>query len=236
MKTDIAYIYILRDPIDNEIRYVGKTINPKRRLAEHIAECKRYNHHRAKWIKKLILNRQKPILEIVKICPLSEFEKYETHYIKLYKSRKLTNSDSTGQGSSGRRKSIIKKSIKKISRNVYQFDLVGNFMGEYISVRDASRRLHINHTLIVRCCNKEYKHTSGFIFSYTNEINIVTNPNAVKKKIIEVDMNNNIIGEWCSLMDCSRSTSIDSGNLSKVCSGKLPKIKGRIFKFKSLLC
>lgn len=33
-------------------------------------------------------------------------------------------------------------------------------------------------------------------------------------------------------MDCSRDTGLDNGNISRVCGGKLPKIKERIFRFK----
>lgn len=233
MKTDIAYIYILKDPVDNTVRYVGKTINPKYRLNEHINESKKYEHHRARWIRKLTANNKKPILEIVKICPLVEFEKYETYFIQLYKSRKLTNSDNTGQGSVGRRRSIIDKSIKKISKQVYQFDLSGNSIGEYASTRDASRKLKLSHSNISRCCNGIFKHTGGYIFSYDKNIQIipVLYPNGTRKKIIEVDLNGVIIAEWNSIMDCSRSTSIDNGSISRVCNKLLPKIKGRVFKF-----
>jgi len=35
-KAGTTFIYILKDPITNEIRYVGKADNPKVRLNEHI--------------------------------------------------------------------------------------------------------------------------------------------------------------------------------------------------------
>ena len=38
--TEIAYIYALLDPRDNEVRYIGKTTQPKNRLSGHIRECK----------------------------------------------------------------------------------------------------------------------------------------------------------------------------------------------------
>ena len=59
----------------------------------------------------------------------------------------------------------------------------------------------------------------------------ITIPNAVKKSVIEIDNNGNEINKWKSLMDCSRETGIDNGNLSKVCNGKLPAIRGRKFIF-----
>jgi len=107
------------------------------------------------------------------------------------------------------------------------------FIKEYKSTREAARQLSITHANITRCCNKIAKHASGFIFSYKKEtINPLINPNAIKKLVIEIDSNGNQICEWTSLMDCSRKTKIDNGNLSRVCNGKLKHIKGRIFRFK----
>ena len=85
---------------------------------------------------------------------------------------------------------------------------------------------------ISRCCNGVYKHTQGFIFRY-DEIIVpkISNPNAVKKSVIEVDKIGNKLGEWVSIMECSRDTGIDNGNLSKVCNGKIKSIKGRFFRF-----
>lgn len=233
--TEITYIYLLIDPRDNEVRYVGKTSNPKYRLSGHITECKKetVKHRRAKWIKNLLKNNLKPIISFIKVCPLSEFEKYETEYIKIYSSYKLTNSDETGQGNKNRKKDILNKISKKMGRKVYQYDLNGNLIEEYRSVRVAAKKLSLNHSNISRCCNGIFKHTGGYIFKYeiTNIIKL-ENPNAIKKIIIEIDSNGFEINRWISIMDCSRDTKLDSSNLSRVCNGKIKSIKGRYFKFK----
>lgn len=235
MKTDIAYIYGLIDPRDKKIKYIGKTINPNKRLYSHLHDHKdhRVSNRRVNWIRSLIKYNLVPEMIILKICPLSEFEKYETEFIKLYKSNDLTNSDENGQGNKNRKRDIIEGQAMKLSKKVYRFDLDGNFIDEYVSVRDAGRKLNINHSHIVRCCNGVIKHTNKFIFKYDRNSNFdkVLIPNAVRKEIVEIDSNLNIIGKWTSLMDCSRETGIDNGNLSRVCNGKLPHIKGRYFRF-----
>lgn len=234
MKTDIAYIYGLVDPRDNRIRYIGKTISPKKRLYSHIYETKIFSHRKSNWVKSLLNMGLKPTMVILKVCPLSEFEKYETEYIKLYKDNDLTNSDESGQGNKGRKRDIIEGAAKKMSKTVYQFDLSGNFIGEFKSVREASRVLKLNHAYIVRCCNGEFKHTNQFIFRYdrNSEIEKIEIPNAVKKSVVELDSDGIVIAEWKSIMDCSRETGIDNGNLSRVCNNILRKVSGRIFKFK----
>lgn len=230
--TKIAYIYALIDPRDNEIRYIGKTVSPKYRLSGHISESKKYTHYRAMWINSLLKENLKPIMRILKICPLSDFTKYESHYISLYRNKKLTNSDDTGQGNTGRKREIVERASKKNSKPVYQYDINGNFIREYKSVRNAAFLLKISHTQISRCCRGEYKHTNGLIFRYDRTlVNFIETPNAVKKSIIEVDIVGHKINEWVSIMDCSRSTGIDNGNLSRVCNNKLKSIKGRYFRF-----
>lgn len=232
MKTDIAYIYSLTDPETKKVRYIGKTVNPKYRLREHLYESVKYQNYRCNWIRGLMKRGLTPIFNILEICPLQNFEEREAYHISLYDFNELTNSDEKGQGNKNRRREIV-ENAKYRNKKVYQYDLNGILIKEYKSTREAARHLSISHGNITRCCNGLWKHASGFIFSYKQEIiEPLVNPNAIKKSVIEIDSNGNQIGEWTSLMDCSRDTKIDNGNLSKVCNGKNKSIKGRIFRFK----
>lgn len=232
MKTDIAYIYSLTDPETKEVRYIGKTVNPKYRLKGHLYESKKTENYRCNWIRGLLRRGLEPIFNILEICSLQNFEEREAYHISLYDFNELTNSDEKGQGNKNRKRELVENANYK-NKKVYQYSLNGEFIKDYKSVREASRQLLITHANITRCCNKIVKHASGFIFSYQKEkIEPLINPNAIKKSVIEVDLQDNQIGEWTSIMDCSRKTGIDNGNLSRVCNGKLRHIKGRIFKFK----
>lgn len=234
MKTDIAYIYALLDPRDNSIRYIGKTIHPKTRLGAHLYESRSQDHYRARWIRILSAKNLKPIFKILKICPLEEFEIHEAFFIKLHKSKRLTNSDETGSGINGRKKEITENAIKKISKKVYQYDLQGNFIQEFKSTREAARKMGTLHCHISRCCNKINKHSGGYIYSFQKEANIesVEKPNAVKRPVVELNSEGEVINEWLSLMDCSRAEKLDNGELSRVCNGKKKWIKGRYFAYK----
>ncbi len=234
--TEIAYIYALLDPRDNEVRYIGKTTQPKNRLSGHIRECKNIKslHYRAKWIRSLLKKELLPIIKFLKICPLSDFVKYETEYIQIYKNDKLTNSDETGSGNTGRKKEVLDRQSKSSGRIVYQYDLDGNFIQEFRSVRFAADCLNLSHSNISRSCNGLFKHTGGFIFRYEKVIvEKIDNPNAIKKSIIEVDVLGNEIGKWNSLMDCSRDTGLRNEAISKLCNKKYgtKSVGGRYFKF-----
>ena len=119
-----------------------------------------------------------------------------------------------------------------MSWKVYQYDLEGNFISEYKSTRDAARKLKNSHSNISRCCNNIMRHSHGYIFKYSKqEVEPIINPNAVKKIVIEVDLVGIEINRWDSIMNCSRDTKINNGNLSRVCNGKSISAKGRSFKF-----
>jgi hypothetical protein len=53
-----TFIYILVDPRNDHVRYVGKSNNPIGRYSSHIA-C-RYKTHSRNWIKSLLNVGQKP--------------------------------------------------------------------------------------------------------------------------------------------------------------------------------
>ena len=58
------------------------------------------------------------------------------------------------------------KTIKKLSKIINQYDLQGNLIKEWSSIRDASRNLNINVGTISRCCKGEFKTAGGFNWKY----------------------------------------------------------------------
>lgn len=82
-----TYIYSLEYPKGN-IRYIGKSNNPKKRLNNHLAGALKrkritYNNN---WLFNLLSNGKSPILNIVDEVLIEEWEFWETYYIALYKS------------------------------------------------------------------------------------------------------------------------------------------------------
>ena len=60
------YIYTLSHPITNEVRYVGKTINIKRRYKQHLYDKR--TSHKSSWVQSLIKEKLKPTLTIIETC------------------------------------------------------------------------------------------------------------------------------------------------------------------------
>lgn len=101
----MKYIYLLIDPINNIVRYVGATTNPKTRFTQHIKDASKEKKtgktDKQKWILKLIGKKLKPKMKIVgKYENLGEARKQEEkEVIKHIKT--IYNIHMPGRGSLG---------------------------------------------------------------------------------------------------------------------------------------
>jgi hypothetical protein len=156
----IHYIYTLSDPNTNEVRYVGKTINTKRRYKQHLYD-KRQTSHKHSWIKSLKDIGLKPIMNIIEECN-DNWEEREIYWISKYDN--LTNHKLGGNGGDDYKRFIPQESIEKIRQaNLGKIltkehkEKIGNSVPcrrvlidniEYKSIMDASRELNRHYNTI----------------------------------------------------------------------------------------
>jgi group I intron endonuclease len=97
------YIYILIDPRDNQIRYVGKTNNPIGRMRSHMNYCYKETNHKSYWLRQLADMEIEPILYVIEETTIAEWEEREKFWIRYYKNEgcNLTNLSWGGQGNLG---------------------------------------------------------------------------------------------------------------------------------------
>ncbi len=80
------FIYILRDPGNNEVVYVGKTKDPKKRHKDHCRKCRgKFRSLLDKWKNDIIDDGKIPIMEIIKECHLDDVDYWEKYYILEYR-------------------------------------------------------------------------------------------------------------------------------------------------------
>lgn len=98
-----VYIYGLVCPTAGVVRYIGKSIDPEKRLRAHIMAAARgdYNHHTARWLRKLHQAGLSPTLTILgEVAAGESWQDLERKHIAdaLAKGVRLTNSTAGGEG------------------------------------------------------------------------------------------------------------------------------------------
>lgn len=198
-----TFIYVLKDPKTNDIRYVGKTTNDINiRLSQHIYSASKQlkRNHRLNWIQSIINNGLKPIIEIIFECPWEKSQEEEQKWIKYYRDLNydLVNETDGGEGNLGYKKSNdtikkLKASLRKDLPKIYQYTLNGEFIKEWACVREASEILHISSAGIRRNAIGERKKYKDFIWSFEQKENvlpysraIINSSNAVNTKHSEI--------------------------------------------------
>lgn len=174
MKT---YIYTLADPRTNEVRYVGKTINVKRRYHYHCSEFqnKQEHTHRSCWLLSLIKLGLKPIMTVVTECE-NDWSRLEQEWISKFDN--LCNHTKGGEGIVGLKRSeetkrkISENNARGRSRKVYQFTLDGKFINEYQSAIEAANKNGCDGIKIAAACRGVQHSSCGYCWSYSKEIKI----------------------------------------------------------------
>lgn len=98
-----TYIYALYHPTTGEIRYIGKSRNPKSRYNDHIhsARANVYDHHAARWIRAVLSEGSKPAMRILNAVPEEmDWAAQERFFIAsgLHLGLRLTNGTRGGDG------------------------------------------------------------------------------------------------------------------------------------------
>lgn len=118
--TPFTNIYTLSNPINNEVRYLGKTISLKERYSKH--KRKKNNTHKDCWVASLNNSGVLPKMEVIDVVPTDEWEFWETWWIQLLKSWNfnLTNILSGGAGTFGYNHTAdTKKKISNRSKRLW---------------------------------------------------------------------------------------------------------------------
>lgn len=110
------YIYILIDPQNSKIKYVGQTTNLKKREEQH----RKYNKHikdkRNSWVASLNKKNLYPILQSLFCCNKEYIDDFEKFFIKFYGRETLLNLTDGGPGPEGM--VISKQECKRRSKRM----------------------------------------------------------------------------------------------------------------------
>jgi len=256
-----VYIYTLSDSNGN-IRYVGKTLYPKQRLYAHIKECKsNRKSHKISWIKSLLNNGEKPIIEIIDIVSENNWEFWEQFWIEQLKSwgYNLTNLTSGGMGGNNYKHTdeskikmrhaklggtLSEEHKKTISQSVKdKFKETPNYnkcCDKHILLsKDELYRKYIVENLSLNKCASYFNCSKKTIFKHITEYNFKKSKDDwkhqlsthEKKKVLQYDLSGNLIKEWSSLSELGSKLNINKSNVANCCRGIAKTCVGYIWKY-----
>ena len=240
---------MLKDPASEKVRYVGKTNNPKQRYRSHTNKANRDRGHKYNWIMSLKRDGLRPIFEIIKEIPITEWKYWERYYINYYKSIgcDLTNCCGGGEGLNfGNRTSFTKGQeswnkgtrIKKqcaICPKEFEISPTGNKKYKCCSMECSRiyRSMHPNSGAFKKGLSPWNKGVGG----YTTSRKGSKVPDSVRKKIsntlkgkyrncgssksvIQIDKAGNKIHIYPSATEASRVTGIKKGSIINNTNGR----------------
>ena len=79
-----VFIYALQDPITKEVRYIGKTKNPKMRFYNHMNKRHNEKTHKRNWIESLKSKKLKPIMIIIDEVNNDSWKFWEKYWINQF--------------------------------------------------------------------------------------------------------------------------------------------------------
>ena len=131
-----------------------------------------------------------------------------------------------------RKQRIIQKQYKPI----LQYDLDGNFIKKWNSIKEAQEFYKTN--VISQCCKhkKSFNSCKGFQWKYENDNIIIGKRKQIgqwsKKQINQYDLNKNYITTWDSITEAANKLNIFPQNIGDCCRNKVKTAGGYIWEYK----
>jgi group I intron endonuclease len=234
MKT---FIYILRCPETNEVRYVGKSNDPKRRIYAHVRKDKTASNHKINWIQSLLKRGLRPKLEIIEEVDIENWRTREKFWIKYFKriGAKLTNYCSGGEGLSfGNQTSFKKGNVPHNAGKGKPYEKICPICKEVFKVAKSGVEKYV-------CCSREchYKHQSqnknagqfekglspwnkGKKYKQSNSKNCVA-ISQLNKETLE------LINKYPSASEAERQTGINQDSITNNTAGRSESAGGFVW-------
>lgn len=222
----MVFIYALVDPRNNELRYIGKTTRPKKRLWEHIRKSRDVNSKKNIWIQELISLEMKPLIKILEQASDLDWKNREIYWIKTFKNSgsHLTNLTEGGDSPSFLNTTPVAK-IDPPS---------GRILAVYNSIAEAARENKIpSESRIFDSCSGKCLYSYRFLWRFINKETGEITPvfNNKKRMVAQINYKTMEIIRKFSMVYDVRNYGFDVANVHSVCNGKLKSYAGFIWRY-----
>lgn len=233
-----TFIYTLSDPDTNEIRYVGKSNNPIKRLSDHIYHCNRTITHKNNWIKSLIKENKRPVVNILEEVPASNWEVFEKYWINklIEEGHNLTNIAEGGNGTTVHSYNTVKKLIALHKENPNYNKCQDK---EHIILKEELYQKYIVENLSLNKCAAYFKTSKCTIFRNITECGFKKDKSAwesqlstkIKKKVIQYNLSGELINRWDGASDINKNLRYKISDIIACCNGRTNVSHGYIWRY-----
>lgn len=230
-----VFIYILEDPETQEIRYVGKTKNPKMRFHNHCNNLHNTKSHKRNWINSLRSKNLRPIMRIIDEVEGSEWHFWERYWIQQLKiwGCRLTNHTSGGDGLTlGNETSFKKGHNPKHDTHTYiscegckeLFKISPSKLGikKYCSMECYSKFKKGKHFTNSGSFKKGHNPWNKNTSSYTT---------SKAKTVLQLSLDEVLINKYHSCKEAAISVGCNIENIRRACVGLSKTAKNYIWKY-----
>jgi group I intron endonuclease len=231
MKNNV-YIYGLKCPEKNIIRYVGKSKKPKSRYSSHLShvKAKRYdNIHLYRWVAKLLRSGLKPELIVLDTCSNKNWKDREKKWISKIGLENLLNMNEGGiepPDCTGRVWSEeYKKKMSKQRKGKPQWvDKPHPLLGKEHPAKGQKRSKEFCELMRKRALKNNGMKDKKLPKERIEQMIKINN-----KPIALIDDNGNIIKKYKSQKEATLELGLTKGAVSRVCKGEYKQTKGYRF-------
>ena len=129
------------------------------------------------------------------------------------------------------------KKSRNTEKRVYQYDVDGNLVGEYISVTMAAKANGLFKTSISNACINEQFTCGGFFWSYNKDrtnIQYDVTRNHQSKPVMQFNLSGKVLlNKYSSSRIASEQTGINRSNICNCCRGNVKTAGGYIWRYDS---
>lgn len=224
------YIYLIKNKINNK-NYIGQTINYEKRIKEHLYLRK----DRKNMIIDSAINKYGKENFEFKIIDIAysqnKIDELERKYIKEYNSL-IPNGYNILKGGRKQQGSWNNKPI-------YIYDLNGKFIKEYESSLELERESSGKYKCrqIRRACNSKTHFYKDILIKFKSDNFKITNykkpQSSKKKKVIQYDLNGNIIKKFNSIIEASNETKTSRTSIIMCLKHKYKKSNNYLWSYEN---
>lgn len=176
---------------------------------------------------------------IIEFCEPSECPDRETYFIQLYrKSYTVYNFSNFSNPLLGTKQSkeTIEKRISHKRKKVYQYDMNGFLICEWISVSEAARSTGLSVSNISSACNRVNGSCAGFQWSYvkSKKKKHIRHVTIKHKGIYQYSLDGILLNTFKTISDAKEKTGIKYQSILRGCNGTHETAAGYKWSFNQL--